>query len=555
MRHSLLPLALFCSAQLFAQTDLLPYTKFPQASYFRERFSAPTPPRVELQPPLRLSDFVVDGKLELSLRSYLDLVLSNNTDIALTRLSIEQPRNAITAAYGRFDPFLTMDFRPRRSVSPTTDALAGAAIASNLSQPLSFNYTQVLESGTEYTVGFGGTRSSNNSAFTNVNPAFNTSFQFSFAQPLLRDRGGYVNKLNIMVARSRFRQSEYNMQDQLMRILQMAENAYWAVVEARESLKVQEQGLALQDESLKRSQRELELGAISPLEIYRPQQSYATQEVTVTQARYRLQQQEDALRRQMGADLDPQYRNMAIVLTETTLPPTDEKPLDKELYVETAFQKRPDLKSQLQAIDINDLQHRSAKNRLLPALALTGAYASQGVGGNVFERTDVFTGDGTRSQVINMIPGGLGDSLSQVFHFNFPIYSVGINLRLPIRDRATTAELANAVVNKRIEALRARQIEQQIRLEVLNAVTQVESARAAVKLAQVALDFSQKNREAEQKRYDLGVTTLFFLLDAQQQETRAQAALVTESVNYRRALLGLLRASGQLLEERGVQIQ
>jgi outer membrane protein TolC len=555
MRHLRLPLALLISLQLFAQSDLLPYTRFPQASYFRERFSAPTPPRVELQPPVRLSDFVVDGKLELSLRSYLDLVLANNTEIAISRLSIEQPRNQITAQYGRFDPILTMDFRPRRSVSPTTDALAGAAVASNLSQPLNFGYTHVLESGTEYTVSFGGTRSSNNSAFTNVNPAFNTNFAFAFAQPLLRDRGGYVNKLNIMVARSRFRQSEYNMHDQLMQILQRAEQAYWNVIEARESLKVQEQGLALQDESLKRSQRELELGAISPLEIYRPQQSYATQEVAVTQFRYRLQQQEDALRRQMGADLDPQYRNMPIVLTETTLPPQDDKPLDKEFYVETAFQKRPDLKAQLQAIDINDLQHRSAKNRLLPALALTGSYASQGVGGNVFERTDVFTGDGTRSQVISMIPGGLGDALNQVFHFNYPVYSFGLNLRLPIRDRATTAELANVAVNKRIEALRARQIEQQIRLDVLNAVTQVESARAAVKLAQVALDFSQKNREAEQKRYDLGVTTLFFLLDAQQQETRAQAALVTESVNYRRALLQLLRVSGQLLEERGVQIQ
>jgi outer membrane protein TolC len=533
----------------------LPYTKFPEAAYFRERFSAPVPPRVELQPPLRLSDFMVDGKLELSLRSYLDLVLANNTEIQISRLSIEQPRNAITAAYGRFDPFLNMNFSARRSVSPTTDALAGAAIASSLQQPLTFSYQQTLESGTQYSVSFGGTRSSNNSAFTSVNPAFNSNFQMQFAQPLLRDRGGYVNRLNIMVARSRYRQSEYQMQDTLMRLLQQAENAYWAVVEARESLKVQEQGLALQDESLKRSQRELELGAISPLEIYRPQQSYATQEVTVTQARYRLQQQEDILRRQMGADLDPQYRNMPIVLTETTLPPTDEKPLDKEMYVETAFQKRPDLKSQLQAIDINDLQHRSAKNRLLPDLALTGLYASQGVGGNVFQRSDVFSGDGTRSQIVSVVPGGLGDSLSQVFQFNFPVYSFGLQLRLPIRDRATTAELANAVVNKRIEALRARQLEQTIRQEVLNAVTQVESARAAVRLAQVALDFSQKNREAEQKRYDLGVTTLFFLLDAQQQETRAQAAVVTESVSYRRALLNLLRVSGQLLEERGVQIQ
>ena len=225
----------------------------------------------------------------------------------------------------------------------------------------------------------------------------------------------------------------------------------------------------------------------------------------------------------MGADLDPQFRSMPIVLTETTLPPTDEKPLDKEMHVETAYQKRPDLKAQLQSLDIDDLNYRSVKNRMLPNLSLIGGYTSAGVGGNVYETIP-------GSNVRLLIPGGVGDSLSQVFNFNFPTYFTGINLTLPIRDRAASADLANAVVSKRLNSLRARNLEQVIRQEVLNAVTQVESARAGVRLAQVALEFSTKNREAEQKRYDLGVTQLFFLLDAQQQETRAQADLVTASV-------------------------
>ncbi len=82
---------------------------FPRASYFRKMFSTPTG-RVELQPPVRLSDFVVDGKLQLSLRSYLDLVMANNTDIAVQKLSVETARNNIMGAFGRFDPILTGSF-------------------------------------------------------------------------------------------------------------------------------------------------------------------------------------------------------------------------------------------------------------------------------------------------------------------------------------------------------------------------------------------------------------------------------------------------------------
>ena len=108
-----------------------------------------------------------------------------------------------------------------------------------------------------------------------------------------------------MVARSTLRKSEYDLRDQLLQLVQSAESAYWDVIESRESLKVQEEYLKLNDVSLKRSQRELELGALSPLDIYRPQQQYAQAEIQVSRYRFQLAQREDVLRRQIGADLDP----------------------------------------------------------------------------------------------------------------------------------------------------------------------------------------------------------------------------------------------------------
>jgi len=545
MRLRTLVGALLLAGAVAAQNFVSPV--FPTPSYFREHFASHKA-RVELQPPVRFEDFMVNGALELSLRNYLELVMANNTDIQIQRLTLETPRNAILRAFGAFDPSLSASFNSTRTRSATTSVLQGAALLSQLTQAADFRYTQRLQSGTTFNVGFTGNKSASNDQFSTFNPALNATLTFGFTQPLLRDRSPSLVRLPLMIARSQLRRSEYELRNQLMQLIEQAELAYWAVIESRERLRVQEEFLKLREAALKRSQRELELGALSPLEIYRPQQEYATAEIQVTQYRYQLAQREDALRRQMGADLDPEIRKLPIVLTETVSPVMDDKPLDREMLVERALSQRPDLKAYLQTLDVDDLNIRSASNRLKPDLRLTGEYSARGRGGWYYERANVFG----QSQIVRTVPGGFGDALNQLFGFGLPTYRFGLTLSLPIRDRAAQADLADALVRKKTDSLRARAIEQQIRLEVLNAINQVESAKAGVQQARVALEFAQKDFEAEQKRYDLGVSILYFVLEAQTRLTNAQATLVTQTIAYRRALLNLLRVTGQLLDERGI---
>jgi len=374
-------------------------------------------------------------------------------------------------------------------------------------------------------------------------------------QPLIRDFGRRVNRLQVMVAQSRFQQSRENLRNQLLRLLAIAENAYWAVVEARENLRVSQENLRLNDALLKRSERELQLGAISPLDIYQPQQNRANAEIFLTQARYRLAQTLDALRTQIGADLDPDYRAMPIVLTEAVLPPANEDTIDPESMVETAYRLRPDLRSNLRNLEIDDLSHDLAKNRLRPDLSLSFNYSTKGLGGNISDFANVGGGVGANRILLRTIPGGIGDALDQVFGFDFPTYGFTLNLRLPIRDRAAVANLADAVVSKRIDSLRAQNLQQTIRLEVLDAVNQLESSKARVKLAQTSLEFSQKRLDAEQKKYDLGVTTIFLLIQAQNDLVSARSEVVTQAALYRRNLTQLLRVTAQLLEKRGVVVR
>ncbi len=541
---------LICSVTLSAQDKNF----FPKPSYFREVLRSPNF-HVEMKPPTQISDFVVGGKLELSLKGYLELVMANNTDIALTRLNVDNARNAILRGFAPFDPLATASFNNTRTRIPSSSALDAASTLATLNQPVNFGYSQTLQNGTIYNVNFSEVKSTTNSAFANVNPQYNSGLSVNFSQPLIRNRGSFVNRIPIMVAQSRYKKSGFDLRASVITLITTAELAYWQAIQLRENLRVQQSALDLADQFLKRSNRELELGAISKLDIYQPELQFVQAQAAVSQALYQLHQQEDVLRKEMGADLDPDMRKLPIVLTESVAAPTTDSKLDTDKLIEKALAARPDLKSAIQDLDTDDLTIKQVANVMRPDLSITGVYTAQGLGGTFFQRTNVFTDVGSRSTITQVLPGGFGDSLNQLFGFGYPVYGFGLRLRLPIRNRQAEADMADAMVNKKRDALQVRGVEQQTRLDVLTAVNQVESSKASLDLAIKSRDFAQKRLDAENKKYELGTSQIFLVLQAQTDLIGAESTVVIQSITYRRNLLNLLNATGELLEERGVVVQ
>lgn len=536
------------TAGAFAQMS-----SFPKPSYFRETFSK-SQSKVELKDPVRLKDFVAGGKLELSLKDYLALVMSNNTDIQLQMLSLETPKNAIQRAFGAWDPRATASFTTARATTPPTSALDGATELKTLSQPLAMSVSQTLPEGINYTVAWGGIKSTSNSTFNNYNPALSSNLSIAFSQPLLQNRGVYVNRLNLMSARSRLKINEFGLKGTMLNLVSNAESAYWDVVSARESLKVAVGARDVSAEFLKLSEKQLELGALSPLDIYNPQQQLATNEVSVAQARFTLTQREDTLRKQISADLDPQVRNLPLVLTDSADMPLESIMFDREQSIQLAIQARPDLKQAVQTLDVDDLSIQSSRNALLPNLALTGNYTVNGRGGVLLRRTNVFD-QGVASSVLTSIPGGVTDALGQMFGFGFSSYQLGLRLTLPIRNRAASADMADAMVRKKQDTLTVRNTQQNIRLDILNAITNVESSKESVKLAKVARDFAQKALDAENRKYELGTELSQNVLLAQNALAQSESTVVTNQIALRKNLLNLLVKIGTLLDERGIVIQ
>ena len=540
-------LALFAvMAPLRAQSD--PF--FPTPSYFKKHFSN-TPTHVELQPPVRLNDFVVGGNMELSLRNYLELVIANNPDVIVQKLTVQFNRDAITRAFAPFDPLATASFSATHATTPTGSLLQGATTLNTLTQPLQLGYQQTFETGTQLQINFSDFKTSTNSSFSTFNPELNSSINFSVTQPLLRGRGVYINMLPVTIARSRLRAADYNFQNQLIQLITAAESAYWDVVAARENLRVQQESYKLADAALTRAQKELELGATSPLEIYQPQANRASAELQVSLAQYQLAQTEDALRRQIGADLDPKFHEIPIVLTATLEPPLDSAKVDAEQAVVKALGTRPDLKNVVQSMDADDLSIKLTNDSLRPNLSLSAQYGSAGLGGIYYPGTNIVN----PTAPVVPIQGGIGDALAGTFGFSNPTYGVGLNLQLPIKDRQTAANLADALVQKKIDAYTKRSTEENIRLQVLTAVQSLNSAKEGIRIGTIARDLARKRVEADQKRYELGTINLYFVLSSQTDFITAESNLVNQIINYRRSELNLLQRTGELLAERGIVLE
>jgi len=289
----------------------------------------------------------------------------------------------------------------------------------------------------------------------------------------------------------------------------------------------------------RRDKRALELGALPPLDIYRSESQVASRRVQVIQSEYALKQAEDALRLTIGANQDPYFQALDLILTEKAEPEGELLTIDAATALQQALKKRPEFDAARAALANDETRIRLAHNHLLPELDLSGSYASNGVGGTQFSST----GQKTTSS-----------SLSQLFGFGFPTYIAQLSLTLPIRNTTAKAEMGNALVSRRNDLYSERQIREQVTLDVSNAVHQLEQAKLSMVAGKESLDLAKKNMAAEQRKRELGSGTIFLVLEAQTEVAQAEQSLLQAEVGYQLAVAAVDHATGEMLEPYHVQI-
>lgn len=503
----------------------------------------------KLPPPAHLKDYVHDDKLSLSLRDAILLTLENNSNVQIDETQVEVQKFALLSQFSPFDPALQSSLNINRYSYPGYSQLQGVGLSGNatlnsLSQIGQVSYTQTFTPGTNIVALFSINKSSTNSSFDYFNPYFSSTLNLTFTQPLLRGAGRFANTALLKIARRSLQQSRSSFEAEVNDAIFQAVSQNWTAVQARGALDVQQKSLKLAEASYDRDKRSLELGALPPLDIYRSQSEVAARKVEVIQAGYQLTQTEEALRLTIGADRDPQLHALELELTEKSQPTGELEDIDTEAALAQALSQRPEVDVVKDSLANDETSIRLAHNQLEPNLSLTGFYQSSGLGGNQYNLT---TG-----QLI--ATGGLGSSMNQLFGFGYPGYGGTLSLTLPIKSRGGQAALGNALVSRTHDLYSGGQIQEQITREVRDAVHQLDEAKLALAAGTSSFDLAQKSLASEQRKFELGAETNFFVLDAQTRLAQAELVLLQTQVNYQVALAAVGHSTANMLGPYHVQI-
>jgi len=497
-----------------------------------------------------LNDYVVDGKLTLSLHDAIALALENNSNVRLEESAVENEKMALLGALAPFDAQVQGQLNINRFSTPGYTELQGVGVSSNatlnsLSQFGQLGYSQTFITGTNVQANIGSTKNSQNSGFLFFNPFFNSTLSLQFTQPLLRGFGRFANTAPILIARRGLAQSQAAFQGQVSDAIFQVVLQYWNALQARGNLDVSDRSLKLAQASYDHEKRALELGALPPLDIYRSQSEVAARRVQVIQAQYAAEQAEEDLRLTIGADQDPLIHALPLNLTEKPDKGSDALAPDPQAELAKAMSNRPELEAEAAALDVDRAGIRLAHNQLLPSLSFNGFYQSNGLGGNQYNLTT--------NQLISQ--GGFGSSFSQLFGFGYPGYGGTLTLQMPIRNHAAQAALGNALVARSRDLYNSRLTKEQILHDVTLAIDDMKQAKSALEAAQSSYDLAQKSLTADQRKYELGAETNFFVLDSQERLAQAELVLLQTQIGLQVASATLSHATGDILEPYHVQIK
>ncbi len=457
-----------------------------------------------------------------------------------------------------FDPVLTGTLQFDRLHIDCTSPFCGN---SQNTTTANFAYTQGFQWGTNLNVAFNNTRQTTDNSFNLLSPNLSAGFKAQITQHLLQGFGFAPNTRFIQIAKNDRKLSDVAFQLQTITTVDQIENMYWDLVYAYENVKVQQENLGFAQKTLSDNKKQVEIGTLAPIEVVRAQSTVASDQQTLTLAMTNLQRQQLLMKNALSRTLvDPALADAEVIPTSIMEVPAEEPVTPTEQLVNDALTHRPDLAEARINLTNTDISNKAIRNALLPSLDAFAYYGGNGTGGvqnpGYICKTDPsFCNSSPNPPPYVDVPTiGYGGTLNQLVDSSNPDKGIGLQLTIPLRNRAAQSTQVRSEFEYRQAQLRIQQIENQVRIEVRNAQFGVQENRASVASAQAAVDLARESLDAEQKKYALGASTSTAVLQYQTQLTQAQVTLVSAKAYYEKAQVELDRATGLLLEHANIEI-
>ncbi|REJ82098.1 MAG: TolC family protein [Acidobacteria bacterium] len=490
-----------------------------------------------------------DNVLELRLDEAIAVALQRNLGLRIQRFQRSRALFTVLQNRGIYDYNLTGDGLIRDSTTPAASQLDGADVRLSETQSLNLGLDRLIPTGGVAGLSFTNQRFESNSVFAQINPSFDVGIEAVFSQPLLRGRGRLATERNLRIAGLDAEVALEAVARAVSDTIELVESAYWSLVESRAQLEVARESLGLAEELHEMNKVQVDVGTKAPLELIQSEVGIATRQEDIIRLEADVEDAADSLRELLNLD-GPRFWDAQIV--PATDPEQARLEIDLDRALATANQERPEVRAARKRIEQLALDSRFFRNQRLPRLGLEVRYGYSGLGGDVaVTEGSIFDPD----PVVTIVPGGYDDALDQVIDRDFDAWQVALNFAMPLQNRAARAQSTIADLALEQGETQLEQTLLQVQTDVRRAARGVRTAAQQIDSARISRELAERNLDAEEKRYENGITTSFQVLEIQEDLSQARSREVNAITAYRRALTAFYKATGQLLEEAGVEIE
>jgi outer membrane protein TolC len=449
-----------------------------------------------------------------------------------------------------FDPtILTLVNFQHSTIPQSNTILTGTTALINNTRAFQAQYVQNWDFGLSAQFTYQSTHVNTNSVLFSLNPYTSGSLDLQVTQNLLQGFGPAVNARNIRVQKNNVKVSDLQFKEQVITTVSAALNLYWDLVSFQEDVRARNEALTAAQQLYEDNKKQVAAGTLAPIEITRAQsQVYAArQDLVISQTN--LLQQETILKNALTRNgiAEAGIANLHLVPLDKIEIPAQESVHPLADLIHEAVAKRPEIEQAKINIQSNEMNLVGIKNSLKPTLQAFAELTNNGLSGDL-------TAIGATQPGLDFLAGGYGTMLAQIFRRNYPSYAAGFALNIPLRNRAAQADYATSMLELRQNELNLRKDENQVRVDVQNAVIGMEQARARYEAAMQARVLQGQTLRADQKRYAAGVTTSYQVIQDQRDLATAESTEVQAMANYTHARIAMEQALGITLEEHGVSI-
>jgi outer membrane protein len=513
-------------------------------------------------------------RITLTLRDAMSMALENNRDIEVERLNVQMNGFDLRAARGFYDPNLATTLYYDHRAIPATSIFASGK-TDNVIGAATFTQRTPWQ-GSSITGVFDNNRATTDNPFVSLNPQYTANLNFTFTQPILRNRVIDSGRRQIRIAKKRLDISDSQFRQRAIEIIAQVQRAYWDLVFARRDQEIKRESVELADTQLEHNERLVEAGTLAKSDIISARVELERRKDEAEAAVDAIQRAENALKALMAQAGDGEiWQSELVPVEQPQIEPSASLPLEDALRL--AAQNRPEMEQYRLRGELNKIDSEYLRDQTKPQVDFFVTYGAVGLAGplrateNPINASNaILYGRINQLSALAGLPplpiantggtpesliGGYGQSLANLFKNDFRSWRFGLNINLPLRNRTAEANFGRSLAEgKQIETQRQK-TEQLIEVEVRNSLQAVETAKKRVDAARNSRANAELQYQSEQRKFDAGQSTNFFVLDRQNALSSARGRELRALTDYTKAVAELQRALSTTLSSNNVEVK